>query len=117
MEDMMNFAPIHFSGIEDDKIEQEIIAALMEVQDPEIRMDIINLGLVYEVHMDEEKKLKILMTLTAIGCPLAGTIMNDVRNVLLGLGLFNDVEVELVWNPPWTTERVSRMARMVLGIR
>ncbi|WP_245605528.1 metal-sulfur cluster assembly factor [Thermicanus aegyptius] len=116
-DELMNVAPIHFSGVEEESEQQEIIEALMEVEDPEIGMDIINLGLVYEIHVDEEKRVRILMTLTAIGCPLAGTISEDVKKALMKLGRYSDVFVELVWNPPWDKERMSNMAKMMLGIR
>lgn len=116
-DELMNIAPIQFSGVEDENEKQEMIEALMEVEDPEIGMDIINLGLVYEIQVDDEKRVRVFMTLTAIGCPLAGTISEDVKKALMKSGRYSDVFVELVWNPPWDKERMSNMAKMMLGIR
>lgn len=116
-DELMNVAPIQWSGIEDEREKEELIEALMEVEDPEIGMDIINLGLVYEIHADEEKRLRILMTLTAIGCPLAGAITENVKQAVMKLNRYSDAFVELVWSPPWDKERMSNMAKMMLGIR
>jgi len=115
-DELMNIAPIHFEGVDDEDLKQEIIEALMEVNDPEIHIDIINLGLVYEVHVDNEKNVDVKMTLTAIGCPLAGTITGQVQEVLRGIEVINNVSVDLVWNPPWDKKRVSKIAAMTLGI-
>ncbi|MFV9511771.1 metal-sulfur cluster assembly factor [Tepidibacillus sp. LV47] len=115
-DELQEIAPIDFEGIEDEKLKQEIIDALMEVNDPEINIDIINLGLVYKVQMDDEKNVKIQMTLTAIGCPLAGSIAGQVQQALKQIEGINDVQVDLVWNPPWDRNRMSKMAKMALGI-
>ncbi|WP_132770591.1 metal-sulfur cluster assembly factor [Tepidibacillus fermentans] len=115
-DELQEIAPIDFEGIEDENLKQEIIEALMEVNDPEINIDIINLGLVYKVQMDEEKNVKIQMTLTAIGCPLAGSITGQVQQAVGRIEGINQVHVDLVWNPPWDRNRVSRLAKMALGI-
>lgn len=94
----------------------QLIEALMGVVDPEIGMDIVNLGLVYELHKDESGRLKVVMTLTAVGCPLAPAIVGDVRRALLGLEKYSDVEVELAYSPPWDRSRLSRVAKMALGL-
>lgn len=116
-EELTGMAPIEFTGIEDEDLQMEIIKSLMLVNDPEIHIDIVNLGLVYEVIMDAEKNMNVKMTLTAIGCPLAGSIMAQVQSVLSQLPDVNQVTVDLVWNPPWDKDRVSRFAAMALGIR
>ena len=116
-DDLMNIAPIEFQGVEDEALKQKIIEALMEVDDPEIHIDIVNLGLVYEVIMDEEKNLHVKMTLTAIGCPLAGSITAHAESVLNNITEVNKAKVELVWSPPWDKNRVSKLAAMQLGIR
>lgn len=89
----------------------------MEVNDPEINIDIVNLGLVYEARMDNDNNLQVKMTLTAIGCPLAGSITAQVEYVLNQLPEVNKAKVELVWSPPWDKSRVSKIAAMQLGIR
>ncbi len=116
-DELMSLAPIEFSGVEDENLKQEIIKTLMLVNDPEIHIDIVNLGLVYEVDMDKENNAHVKMTLTAIGCPLAGSIMAQVQQALVQMSEINQATVDLVWDPPWDTNRVSRFAAMALGIR
>ncbi|MBE3562287.1 MAG: DUF59 domain-containing protein [Hydrogenibacillus schlegelii] len=113
-EELLELAPIEFVGIDDEAERRQIVDALMTVVDPEIGMDIINLGLVYEIHK-EENRLRVVMTLTAIGCPLAGTIVSDVKHAVLPLG-YADAEVEIVYSPPWDRHRLSRVAKMALGM-
>jgi len=115
--EMMGLAPIEFTGIENEDLKTKIIEELMKVNDPEINVDIINLGLVYGVHLDQEKNLNVKMTLTAIGCPLAGTITGQAEQVLKNIPEIKQVEVEIVWNPPWDRNRVSKIASIQLGLR
>ncbi|WP_040606428.1 metal-sulfur cluster assembly factor [Salsuginibacillus kocurii] len=92
---------------------------LEQVIDPELGVDIVNLGLVYEIHVDEQSNVKVEMTLTSMGCPLAGTIVSDIKKALSDLqefGEINDVDVEIVWNPPWDKSMMSRYAKIALGI-
>jgi metal-sulfur cluster biosynthetic enzyme len=103
--------------IVDQDLKDNIMGALETVNDPELGIDIVNLGLVYDIDMDENGKVTITMTLTAIGCPLAGTIVEDVKRALADLPEVKDVEVNIVWNPPWTKDRMSRYAKIALGIR
>lgn len=116
-DELMDLAPIEFSGVEDEDLKEQLIEALMEVNDPEIHIDIVNLGLVYEVIMDDKKNAHVKMTLTAIGCPLAGSITAQVQEALREVPDVQDATVELVWNPPWDKSRVSKIAAMSLGIR
>lgn len=110
-------APIEFTGIDDQELKDQITEALMEVNDPELNVDIVNLGLVYSVHMDDEKNLAVKMSLTAMGCPLAGSISGQAAAVLNNLPGINHADVEIVWNPPWDKNRVSRVAAIQLGVR
>ncbi|WP_339060955.1 iron-sulfur cluster assembly protein [Tepidibacillus marianensis] len=98
-DELQEMAPIEFLGVEDDKLKEAIMEALMEVDDPEINIDIVNLGLVYKVQVDEEKNVQIQMTLTAMGCPLAGSITSQVQQVVSQVEGINQVQVDLVWNP------------------
>ncbi|WP_070119803.1 metal-sulfur cluster assembly factor [Bacillus marinisedimentorum] len=98
------------------EMEESLMGALENVIDPELGIDIVNLGLVYGVDMDDDGNAKVTMTLTAMGCPLAGTISNDVKRALSDLPEVNDVEVDIVWNPPWTKDRMSRFAKIALGV-
>lgn len=94
--------------------EQDVMEALSEVYDPELGMNIVELGLVYDVDIRSEKSVKVTMTLTAPGCPLAGTIDVQVRAALMALG-FEDVDVDIVFDPPWTPDRMSDEAKLKLG--
>jgi metal-sulfur cluster biosynthetic enzyme len=97
-------------------LREEIMEALEQVIDPELGIDIINLGLVYGVDVDENGDVLVTMTLTAMGCPLAATIQQDVRAALMPIEGVNNVDVNIVWDPPWTKDRLSRYAKIALGI-
>lgn len=100
------------------EFEDKIYANLEAVIDPELGVDIINLGLVYDVTADEDNNAVITMTMTSIGCPMAGQIVADVKKVLAtNIPEINEIEVNVVWNPPWTKERMSRIAKIALGVR
>ena len=94
---------------------EEILEALKEVYDPEIPVDIVNLGLIYDVNI-EDGKVKILMTLTAIGCPVGPLIVDMVKLRLLKLEGVKEVEVELTYDPPWTPDKMSEEAKKKLGM-
>ena len=94
---------------------EEILEALKEVYDPEIPVDIVNLGLVYDVKI-EDGKVTILMTLTAVGCPVGPLIVDMVKLRLLKLEGVNEVEVELTYDPPWTPDKMSEEAKKKLGM-
>ena len=101
----------------DKALEENIMGALETVNDPELGVDIVNLGLVYGVDMDEQGKTTVTMTLTSMGCPLAGAIVEEIKNVLSDLPEIKEVEVNIVWNPPWTKDKMSRYAKIALGVR
>lgn len=102
--------------VNEKKLREEIMEALEQVIDPELGIDIINLGLVYGVDVDENGDVLVTMTLTAMGCPLAATIQQDVRAALMPIEGVNNVDVNIVWDPPWTKDRLSRYAKIALGI-
>lgn len=97
-----------------------IYAQLENVIDPELGVDIMNLGLIYEVNLDDENNVHVKMTLTAMGCPLAGTIVSDIKNTLSELQeigeIGEEVDVEIVWSPPWEKSMMSRYAKIALGV-
>ena len=95
--------------------EEDVIEVLRECYDPEIPANIVDLGLVYEIAIQPER-VDVKMTLTALGCPMAGEVMSDVRDHLLQLPGVKDAGVELVYDPPWTPERMSEEARWELGM-
>jgi metal-sulfur cluster biosynthetic enzyme len=100
----------------DKEMEESILGALETVLDPELGVDIVNLGLVYGVDLNESGIAKITMTLTSIGCPLAGTITEDIKRALLELPEVKEVDVNIVWSPPWTKDKMSRYAKIALNI-
>jgi FeS assembly SUF system protein len=101
----------------DDKLVTRIIAALRQVFDPEIEVNIYDLGLIYALDVDEQKhSVHLRMTLTAAGCPEAQTFPGVVRNAVLAVDGVSDVHVELVWEPPWSREMISEAARLQLGL-
>ncbi|MBP2241139.1 metal-sulfur cluster biosynthetic enzyme [Cytobacillus eiseniae] len=99
------------------ELKDSIMGALELVVDPELGIDIVNLGLVYDVKMDEEGLTTIDMTLTSMGCPLAGTIVENVKSALTDIPEVKETEVNIVWNPPWSKDKMSRYAKIALGIR
>lgn len=100
-----------------EELKESIMGALELVVDPELGIDIVNLGLVYNVDMDEEGNLTVTMTLTAMGCPLAGTIVDQVKRAVVDLPEVKSCEVNIVWSPPWDKDMMSRYAKIALGIR
>jgi len=93
----------------------EVIKKLKECYDPEIPINIIDLGLVYDLKI-KEGDVRIKMTLTAIGCPLAGLIVEDVKKKVKQIKGVKNVDVDIIWDPPWTPEKMSKKARLILGI-
>lgn len=97
------------------KLEQDIIHQLKTVYDPEIPVDIYELGLIYEIKIDDEQNVYIKMTLTSPGCPVAGSLPGDVQDRVKALKDVNEVFIDLVWNPPWDKEMMSDEAKLELG--
>ena len=95
--------------------EEDVLDVLREVFDPEIPVNIVDLGLVYEINL-QPKRVDVKMTLTAMGCPMAADVMSDVRDHLLELPGVEEAGVELVYDPPWTPERMTEDARWELGM-
>lgn len=97
-------------------LEEKIIEALRTIFDPEIPLNIYDLGLIYRLTLDPANAVKIDMTLTAPGCPVAGDIVASVKRTVEAIPEVPRVEVELVWDPPWTRDRLSEAARLELGM-
>ncbi len=96
-------------------LREEIIDALCRIFDPEIPVNIWELGLIYNVDIDEDNKVDIKMTLTTPACPVAGSLPPDVERTVRGVKGVKDVTLELVWDPPWTKEMMSEAAKLTLG--
>ncbi len=98
-----------------DSLREAIIAALRSVYDPEIPVDIYELGLIYAVDVDEQGFVDVTMTLTSPACPVAGQMPILVKAAVEQVTGVQAAEVELTWEPPWTQERMSDSARLQLG--
>jgi FeS assembly SUF system protein len=96
-------------------IEKEIISRLKTVYDPEIPVDIYELGLIYDVHVSDENNVNIKMTLTSPACPVAGSLPQEVKEKVASIKELNDVNIELVWDPPWDKDMMSDEAKVELG--
>ena len=95
---------------------ESVINSIKNVQDPEIPINIYDLGLIYDIKILSNNDIKIKMSLTAPGCPVAGEMPQEVADTVCKLKDVGEVEVELIWDPPWTTDRMSEDARLALGI-
>ena len=96
-------------------LEEKIIKVLKSCYDPEIPVNIFELGLIYEINIDEESNVKIKMTLTSPACPVAGSLPPEVENKVKDIPEVKSAKVELVWNPPWDKDMMSEVAKLELG--
>jgi FeS assembly SUF system protein len=98
-------------------MQQRVIDALRTIFDPELPVNIYDLGLIYDLQVDEDEgRVVIQMTLTAPACPVAETFPAVVEDEVFSLAGVRDVSIELVWEPPWTKERMTEAARLELGM-
>ncbi|WEX07299.1 SUF system Fe-S cluster assembly protein [Chelativorans sp. AA-79] len=97
------------------RMTDDIIGALKTVYDPEIPADIYELGLIYKIDIEDDRSVKIDMTLTAPGCPVAGEMPGWVENAVSAVDGIGNVEVNMVFDPPWTPDRMSEEAQVALG--
>ena len=106
------------SGIETapDDLRLQVIKALRTIYDPEMPVNIYELGLIYEVNVDETHFVSIRMTLTAPNCPVAGTLPPEVESKVRGVPGVSGVRLDLVFDPPWTKNMISEAAKLELGI-
>lgn len=108
--------PEHTDNEHIDKLKALVVEALKTVYDPEIPVDIYELGLIYEIDVDETGNVRTVMTLTSPGCPVAVSLPKEVEYKIRAVEGVADVTVELVWDPPWTPERMSDVARLELNM-
>jgi FeS assembly SUF system protein len=97
-------------------VENGIVEALKTVYDPEIPVNIYELGLIYDIDIQEDGAVKVKMTLTAPGCPVAGTLPGEVQAKVAGAPGVTSADVELVWDPAWNPSMMSEAARLELGM-
>jgi FeS assembly SUF system protein len=94
---------------------EKIVKVLKTIYDPEIPVDIYELGLIYDVFVNEDSDVKILMTLTTPNCPVAESLPQEVKEKVRSLDEINEVELELTFDPPWTRDLMSEEAKLELG--
>ncbi len=108
--------PTEDGPTEDGPTEDGVVAALKTVYDPEIPVDIYELGLIYNIRLAATGAVEVDMTLTAPGCPVAGSLPEEARRAVLTAPGVTEAKVTLVWDPPWTPDRLSEVARVQLDM-
>ena len=103
-------------SVETDNLRERVEDALRQVYDPEIPVNIFELGLIYGIDVSEEGAVQIRMTLTAPNCPAAGAMPGEVESRVAAVEGVKEVTVELVWDPPWDQSRMSEAAKLELGL-
>lgn len=98
-----------------EKLKEDVIAAIRECYDPEIPVNIYDLGLIYDVHVSETSKVDLVMTLTSPHCPVAEILPAQVKSRVEMVEGVDEVDLELTWDPPWTPDHMSEAAKLELG--
>ncbi|MGF1558874.1 MAG: SUF system Fe-S cluster assembly protein [Flavobacteriaceae bacterium] len=104
------------TAVDTQELGEKIVKVLKTIYDPEIPVDIYELGLIYDVFVNEDNDVKILMTLTSPNCPVAETLPVEVEEKVKSLNAVNDAEVEITFDPPWTQDLMSEEAKLELGL-
>jgi len=97
------------------QLEDIIITVIKTIYDPEIPVDIYELGLIYDIDIDADQNVKVSMTLTSPSCPVAESLPNEVEDKIRGIEMVNDAKVEITFEPPWDKEMMSEEAQLELG--
>ena len=105
-----------YFDVSPEELKEDVIEMLKTIYDPEIPVNIYELGLIYDVDVSEEGNVDINMTLTAPGCPVAQSFPGDIEAKVATVVSVNKVKVELVWDPPWTKDMMSEAAQLQLGM-
>jgi len=100
----------------DPALQEKVLEALKTVRDPEIPVNLVDLGLIYELIVRKDGTVYVEMTLTTPACPVAGALPGQVQEAVAAVAGVDDVRVKLVWTPPWTQDRMSEEARLELGL-
>ena len=98
------------------ELKEKIITEIKKIYDPEIPVNIFELGLIYKIEVIDNKKVLIEMTLTSPNCPVAESLPNSVKENILRIDGVEDVELKLVWDPPWSKEKMSEAAKLELNL-
>ncbi|MTV82541.1 metal-sulfur cluster assembly factor [Secundilactobacillus folii] len=97
-------------------LENDVMDALENVIDPELGIDLVNLGLIYGIKVDDAGKCVVTMTLTTMGCPIGNLLADSITDAVKSVAGVTDCDINLVWEPAWTMDRMSRFAKVALGI-
>ena len=98
------------------QIKDKIIEEIKKIYDPEIPVNIYDLGLIYKIDVKDDKNITIDMTLTSPNCPVADSLPNNVKGNVLKIDGITDVKINLVWDPPWTKDKMSEAAKLELNL-
>ena len=99
-----------------DDLKNKVISEIKKIYDPEIPVNIYELGLIYKIEINDENKVKIEMTLTSPNCPVAESLPNSVKNNIMSIDGIKEVDLKLVWDPPWTKDKMSEAAKLELNL-
>jgi FeS assembly SUF system protein len=100
----------------DPVLQEQVVEALKTVRDPEIPVNLVDLGLIYELLVNKDGTVYVEMTLTTPSCPVAGALPGQVQQAIAAVPGVEDARVKLVWTPPWTRDRMSEEAKLELGL-
>jgi len=98
------------------ELKEKVISEIKKIYDPEIPVNIYELGLIYNIDIDEKNKVNIDMTLTSPNCPVAESLPNSVKDSVLKVDGVSDVDLNLVWDPPWDKDKMSEAAKLELNL-
>ena len=98
------------------ELKEKIVSEIKKIYDPEIPVNIYELGLIYKIEIDDKNKVEVEMTLTSPNCPVAESLPKMVKDNILMLDGVNDVDLKLVWDPPWTKDKMSEAAKLELNL-
>jgi len=98
------------------ELKEKIIKEIKKIYDPEIPVNIYELGLIYEVKVEKNNNIKVKMTLTTPNCPVAESLPKEVKDSIMEIKEVNDVDLELVWDPPWDKSMMSEAAKLELNL-
>ena len=98
------------------ELKEKIVSEIKKIYDPEIPVNIYELGLIYKIEIDDKNKVEVEMTLTSPNCPVAESLPKMVKDNILSVEGVSDVDLKLVWDPPWTKEKMSEAAKLELNL-
>ena len=98
------------------ELKEKVISEIKKIYDPEIPVNIYELGLIYKVEVDEKNKVSVEMTLTSPNCPVAESLPNSVKENIMKVDGVSDVDLKLVWDPPWSKDKMTEAAKLELNL-